>query len=224
MSTAVHRSPNKLWRYIIPYLPYAPYQWNWHVHNCRFLSFSIQWAKQEECCSSEWETSFICIESSFIYCGVKNTRSAVSVDTNYLYFASLTGKNLRVMIGEKLNKNSELWSLERKRLTLRRMECGWIYFWIDRHKMSGWSNNNRRTNWNSWTREKVRAAVVCKAGSTILTWLNVQYLKFINSDKHLPQSPLTDQFLRWRHFALVSIQLISPWPGWFLLGDALGYK
>jgi hypothetical protein len=53
--------------------------------------------------------NFCCTENRCIKCGVNNTRSAVSVDTNYLYFASLTGKNLRVMIGEKLNKNSELW-------------------------------------------------------------------------------------------------------------------
>ncbi len=53
LGTAVHRSPNKLWRYITPYLPYAPYQWNWHVRNCQFLSCSIQWAEQEGCCSSE---------------------------------------------------------------------------------------------------------------------------------------------------------------------------
>ncbi len=39
-------------------------------------------------------------------------------------------------------------------------------------------------------------------------WL---YLQSINSDKHLPQSPFTDQFCRWRDFALMSILLISPW-------------
>ncbi len=33
-------------------------------------------------------------------------------------------------------------------------------------------------------------------------WL---YLQSINSDKHLPQSPFTGQFFRWRHFALISI-------------------
>jgi hypothetical protein len=44
--------------------------------------------------------NYICIDSRCICCGANNTRSAVSVDTNYLYFASLTGKNLRVMIGE----------------------------------------------------------------------------------------------------------------------------
>jgi hypothetical protein len=38
---------------------------------------------------------FCCTESSFIYRGANN-------------FASLTGKNLRVMIGKKLNKNSKL--------------------------------------------------------------------------------------------------------------------
>jgi hypothetical protein len=36
---------------------------------------------------------FICKESSFIYCGVNNIRSAVSFDTNYFYFASLMGEN-----------------------------------------------------------------------------------------------------------------------------------
>ncbi len=39
------------------------------------------------------------------------------------------------------------------------------------------------------------------------TW----YLQSINSNKHQPQSPFTGQFFRWRHFALVSLQLISPW-------------
>jgi hypothetical protein len=33
----------------------------------------------------------------------------------------------------------------------------------------------------------------------------------INSDKHLPQSPFTGHFFRWRHFALVSIKLNSSW-------------
>ncbi len=33
-------------------------------------------------------------------------------------------------------------------------------------------------------------------------WL---YLKSINSDKHLSQSPFTGQFFRWRHLALVSL-------------------
>jgi hypothetical protein len=33
-------------------------------------------------------------------------------------------------------------------------------------------------------------------------------LQSINSDKHLPQSPLTGQFFRWRHFALTSVSLI----------------
>ncbi len=39
-------------------------------------------------------------------------------------------------------------------------------------------------------------------------WL---YLQSINYNKHLPQSPFTVNFFRWRHFALVSIHLISPW-------------
>jgi hypothetical protein len=44
---------------------------------------------------------FCCTESRFIYRGANNTRNAVTVDTNYLYFASLTGKNpFIVMIGE----------------------------------------------------------------------------------------------------------------------------
>jgi hypothetical protein len=30
------------------------------------------------------------------------------------------------------------------------------------------------------------------------------YLQSLNSDKHLPQSPFTGQFFRWRHFAFVS--------------------
>ncbi len=41
---------------------------------------------------------------------------------------------------------------------------------------------------DSWTREKVRGATVHKAGS------KYQHLQFINSDKHLPQSPFTSQF------------------------------
>jgi hypothetical protein len=59
-----------------------------------------------------------------------------------------------------------------------------------------------RVRGERWTREKVRGAIVHKAGSKISTWL---YLQSINSDKHLPQSPFTGQFFRWRHFALVSI-------------------
>ncbi len=39
------------------------------------------------------------------------------------------------------------------------------------------------------------------------------YLQFINSDKHLPQSPFTGKFFRWRQFALVSIQWFSQWLG-----------
>jgi hypothetical protein len=37
--------------------------------------------------------NFICKESSFLYCGANNTISAANVDTNYFYFASLTGEN-----------------------------------------------------------------------------------------------------------------------------------
>ncbi len=37
-------------------------------------------------------------------------------------------------------------------------------------------------------------------------WL---YLQSLNSDKHLPHSPFTGQILRWRHFALPSMSLIS---------------
>ncbi len=37
------------------------------------------------------------------------------------------------------------------------------------------------------------------------------YFLFRNSEKHLPQSPFTRQFFPWRHFALVSINLIGPW-------------
>ena len=33
------------------------------------------------------------------------------------------------------------------------------------------------------------------------------YLQSINSDKHLPQSPFTDPFFTWRHFAVTSISL-----------------
>ncbi len=59
-----------------------------------------------------------------------------------------------------------------------------------------------------WTREKVRWATVHKAGSKLTRdWL---YLQSINSDKHLSRSPFTGQFFMWRHFALLSIYLISP--------------
>ncbi len=54
-----------------------------------------------------------------------------------------------------------------------------------------------------------RGSKVHKAG--IHDWL---YLQSINSNKHLPLSPLTGNFFRWRHFALVSsvyTKLISPW-------------
>ncbi len=49
-------------------------------------------------------------------------------------------------------------------------------------------------------------------------WL---YLRSINSDRHLPQSPFIQvNFFRWRHFSFVSIYLISPWsdPAVFLRG------
>jgi hypothetical protein len=39
------------------------------------------------------------------------------------------------------------------------------------------------------------------------------HLQSIHSDKHLPQIPFTGQFFRWRHFALLSTYLISPWLG-----------
>jgi hypothetical protein len=61
-----------------------------------------------------------------------------------------------------------------------------------------------------WTREKVRWAKVNKAGSKIPTWQS-RHLQYMNSDKHLSQSSFTRQFLRWRHSALVSTYLISPW-------------
>ncbi len=44
-------------------------------------------------------------------------------------------------------------------------------------------------------------------------WL---YLQSINLDKHLPQSPFTDQFFLW-HFALEPIKLISQWLILFLI-------
>jgi hypothetical protein len=50
------------------------------------------------------------------------------------------------------------------------------------------------------------------------------WLQSINSDKHLAQSPFTDLFFRWRHFALPSLSLTTLWtlvltslcdaPGW----------
>ncbi len=59
-------------------------------------------------------------------------------------------------------------------------------------------------------KEKVRRATVHKDGSKILvpTWQTVSSV--FNSDKHLPQSPITGKFLRWRHFSLVSLYSISP--------------
>ncbi len=44
-----------------------------------------------------------------------------------------------------------------------------------------------------------------------LDWL---YLQSVNSEKHLPQSPFTSQFFRWRrHFALPSMSFIFLWNG-----------
>jgi hypothetical protein len=41
------------------------------------------------------------------------------------------------------------------------------------------------------------------------------------SNRYLPQSPFTGQFFRWRHFALVSIWLRSPWMGHIVLLQGL---
>ncbi len=58
---------------------------------------------------------------------------------------------------------------------------------------------------------KVRGATVQKLGRKCRhDWL---YLQYINYDKHLPQSPFTGKFFRWRHFALVSmLRLICKMP------------
>jgi hypothetical protein len=42
----------------------------------------------------------------------------------------------------------------------------------------------------SWTREKVRGATIHKAGSKISSCLTASPLQSINSEKHLPQSPI----------------------------------
>ncbi len=62
----------------------------------------------------------------------------------------------------------------------------------------------------SWTREKVRGAIVHKAGSKIPTWLTVSpvYKTLINTCRKVP---FQINFFRCRHFALVSLPLISPW-------------
>ncbi len=52
-----------------------------------------------------------------------------------------------------------------------------------------------------WIREKVRGATIHKVGSKIPRRLIISPV--YKSDKHLPQSPCTGQFFRWRHFALV---------------------
>ncbi len=59
----------------------------------------------------------------------------------------------------------------------------------------------------SWTREKVREQKFAKLGQKYQhDWL---YLQSINSDEHLLQSPLQVNWLRWRHFALVSIYVVN---------------
>ncbi len=63
----------------------------------------------------------------------------------------------------------------------------------------------------SWTREKVREATVHKTGSKIPTWPTVSpvyKLWLINTCRKVP---LQVNFVRWRHFVLVSIKFISPW-------------
>ncbi len=58
----------------------------------------------------------------------------------------------------------------------------------------------------TWTREKVRGSIVHKACSKYQhDWL---YLQSINICRKVP---LHINFLRWRHFVLVSLYLISPW-------------
>ncbi len=62
------------------------------------------------------------------------------------------------------------------------------------------------------TREKVIGATDHKAGSKIQTWLTVSPVyQSINSDKNMPQSPvpLRVNFLRWQHFALVSVYIVD---------------
>ncbi len=65
--------------------------------------------------------------------------------------------------------------------------------------------------------------VLSPVGDHILQVFNTLYLTRFRTykiatppqtktDKHLPQSPLQINCFRWRHYALVSIKLISPWP------------
>ncbi len=65
---------------------------------------------------------------------------------------------------------------------------------------------SHREGGKSWTREKVRGATVHKAESKIPTWLIVTPVY-----KICIKDPLQVNFFRWRHFALVSIKLISLW-------------
>ncbi len=60
------------------------------------------------------------------------------------------------------------------------------------------------------TREMVSGATVYKAGSKIPTWLTLSpvYKLVINTCLKVP---LQVNFVRWRHFALVSIKFISQW-------------
>jgi hypothetical protein len=62
-----------------------------------------------------------------------------------------------------------------------------------------------------WTREKVRGAKVHKAGSKIPTWLTWLNVSPVRSENTCRKITLQVIFLKWRHFALVSIKLISPW-------------
>jgi hypothetical protein len=57
-------------------------------------------------------------------------------------------------------------------------------------------------------REEVRGATVHKAGSKILTRLTVSpILQFIYSDKHMPQSPFTDQYFEMTTFCLIAYKV-----------------
>ncbi len=62
----------------------------------------------------------------------------------------------------------------------------------------------------SWTREKSRGATVLKAGSKIPTCLTESPLSLETLMNTCRKVPLQVNLFRWRHFALVSILLISP--------------
>ncbi len=69
-----------------------------------------------------------------------------------------------------------------------------------------WRDEGRQ----SWTREKGRVQITSWVENTNMTEYTqeVVFLQSINSDKHLPLSPFTGQFFRWRHLALTSMSLI----------------